>query len=154
MPSGIYKHKSFSEEHKRKISETLKGHGCSEETRRKISEAQKGKYGSDSKNWKGGLTKKANGYLLFRSPKGCRFSSMKDSRGCIQLHRLIMAEYLQRTIKDEEVVHHINGDITDNRIENLRLLKNKSEHASLHHKLRKNQKGGKHIKYFNLKFQW
>jgi len=109
----------------------------SEETKKKMSEAKMGKYREESNKWEGGFGKNSEGYICFNPPRGCRFFCMRNSNGYIYLHRLIMAEYLQRPITEEEVVHHENGDITDNRIENLRLLENQSKHAIYHHKLKR-----------------
>lgn len=44
-----------------------------------------------------------------------------DKFGRILVHRLVMYEHLQRTLKEGETIHHRNGDKTDNRIENLEI---------------------------------
>ena len=47
----------------------------------------------------------------------------------------------QMYLEDNKCVHHINFDIADNRIDNLRLM-TKSKHMSYHSKLRwQNKKG-------------
>lgn len=46
-------------------------------------------------------------------------------------HRIVMENHLQRLLNPTEVVHHINGDKKDNRIENLEVM-SVEKHASLH----------------------
>ena len=49
----------------------------------------------------------------------------------VRLHRYLMEQKLKRKLSFNEVVHHVNGDKFDNRIENLEVL-SRSEHMKKH----------------------
>jgi hypothetical protein len=70
-------------------------------------------------NWKGGKTF-SEGYIR---------SSIKENKKYI--HRDIMENCIGRKLERNEIVHHINGDKTDNRIENLKIM-TRSEHIICH----------------------
>ena len=53
------------------------------------------------------------------------------NNGYVLLHRVIVENELGRLLSDDEVVHHINEDKLDNRIENLQVM-SKAEHTRLH----------------------
>lgn len=66
--------------------------------------------------WKGGRRINAHGYVVLRRYGGKR----KD--GYVFEHREVMEDYLRRKLSSWEVVHHRNGNKSDNRIENLMIV--------------------------------
>ena len=72
-------------------------------------------------SWKGGVVSTASGYLAEHAGANFPWPEMVPRFGYVLQHRAVMARHLGRPLKRHETVHHINGDGTDNRIENLQL---------------------------------
>jgi uncharacterized protein (DUF1330 family) len=71
--------------------------------------------------WNGGTWLKADGYRMMAVTADDALASMRDRAGYVLEHRLVMARLLGRPLTRRETVHHIDGDIANNSIENLQL---------------------------------
>lgn len=68
--------------------------------------------------------------------KSCQHDAARSGKGYVQTaagyeHRVVMERYLNRQLTSLEHVHHKNGNVRDNRIENLEVL-SIQEHSRLH----------------------
>jgi hypothetical protein len=84
--------------------------------------------GENSYYWNGGTHMKA-GYRFIYSPNHPK----KNDTGYVREHILVMEKHIGRYLEDGEIIHHMNHDKQDNRIENLMIM-SKSEHSKLHGK--------------------
>ena len=99
-----------------------------------LSDSKKGKnnpnfrkYGDANAHWTGGR-RGSDGYIRVWVHPDDFFFSMADVSKTVAEHRLVMAKHLGRCLLPWEVVHHINNDRSDNRLENLRLLSDRKYH--------------------------
>jgi hypothetical protein len=81
-----------------------------------------GKRGSDCIQWKGGRSIMVDGYIRVYVRPDDFFYPMADKQHCVNEHRLVMAKHLGRCLHKWEIVHHLNHNRSDNRIENLQLV--------------------------------
>jgi len=59
---------------------------------------------------------------------------MWEKKSSLSEYRVALALKLGRPLEKKEIVHHLNGNHDDNRIENLRLCNGVNEHRSYHWK--------------------
>jgi len=67
----------------------------------------------------------------YRQLCGYRNHPNSNVNGVILEHRLVMSKKLGRALKNGEIVHHIDGNFTNNSPENLQLT-TRSDHPSKH----------------------
>ena len=85
-----------------------------------------GERGENASNWQGGI-KLHKGYRFIYAPDHPNRIRMGVT-GYVKEHRLVMEKHIRRYLLRAEVVHHKNRDKLDNRIENLILFANHSDH--------------------------
>ncbi len=86
------------------------------------------KKGAENHNWTGGLIKDKSGYMMRYAPD----HPNKNGLGYVREHRLVMEKHLGRYLTKQEVIHHKNDIKDDNRLENLEILIDQSNHATMH----------------------
>ncbi len=94
-----------------------------------IEKKRKSRYGEGNSKWRGGRVKMSDGRILLYMPDHPNANCIGGTH--ILEYRFTAERITGRPLRDNEIVHHKNGDVTDNRLENLDVL-SQSEHAKLH----------------------
>lgn len=87
--------------------------------------------GDRAPNWRGGRHFTSSGYIEIVCPSHPK----KNKRKCVYEHQLVAERMLGRYLNEDEVVHHIDLNKTNNSPDNLVVLTN-SDHVSVHGRIR------------------
>ncbi len=132
MSKGIYKRKPFTIKHRKNISNAKKrmykgknnpfyGKHHTQRVKEILSIKNSG---FNNVKFKGLRKVDAQGYIKIYIPKHpCSID------GRVLEHRYLVEQYINRYLTNEEVVHHINGNRTDNRLSNLYIFPKKVYHT-------------------------
>jgi hypothetical protein len=89
---------------------------------------RKSRAGARNGMWRGGVVKCSDGRIAIYSP-GHPFPNF--NKLYVYRYRLIMEAHLGRYLLPDELVHHKNGNCSDDRIENLQIM-SRSQHTKKH----------------------
>lgn len=89
--------------------------------------------GAKHHNWKGGCRHSSEGYIEIKLNPEDFFYPMAGCEGYTMEHRMVMARHLGRLLHPWEVVHHKDGNRSNNQIENLELT-TRGSHILAHNK--------------------
>lgn len=131
MPSGVYPRKPISLCKCGNNRKPLFIKGVNKGYLKTCGEYQCAKQiGTNNYRWQGGKTIDKNGYILVLDRNHPKINKSGISRYRRE-HVMVMEEYLGRKLNTGEVVHHIDGNRQNNKIENLQLFSSNAEHLKL-----------------------
>lgn len=87
------------------------------------------KIGEKHPSWKGGRNHDKHGYLYVWVGQEHPHA---NSNGYIFEHRYVMEKHLNRYLKQNEIVHHKDGNKQNNNIDNLEVCENQKDHLAQH----------------------
>lgn len=119
-------------ENNNKLKRNTKKHFCSAKCKHENQKIG----GETSPSWKGGRR-------IFPSRGGYVYINIAPNKRMAE-HRFVMEKHLGRKLKKGEVVHHLNENPSDNRIENLVVCESAGQHIAKYHTLKR--KKGKFIR--------
>jgi len=82
-------------------------------------------------SWKGGQNIQSGYVYVWIDPADPMYV-MAQTQGYVSEHRLAVARFVGRPLERHETVHHINGDRTDNRLDNLQLRNGRHGKGVIH----------------------
>lgn len=86
--------------------------------------------------WKGGRKVRKDGYILVVAPDDHPYPAdqhVPSGLKYILEHRYVMEQHIGRYLTPKEIVHHIDGNPSNNAIENLQLFATQADHLAIGH---------------------